>query len=54
MKDPRASTMTEKLISTLNRMIEIGLPYLFMNRETLTLSGEEAQRVKLVRYIGRI
>jgi excinuclease UvrABC ATPase subunit len=33
-------------------MIEIGLPYLNMNRESSTLSGGEAQRVKLVRYMG--
>ncbi len=50
--DPRARAITDSLIISLTRMIEIGLPYLFMNRETETLSGGEAQRVKLVRYMG--
>ncbi len=50
--DPRGKSIVDALIVSLNRMIDIGLPYLFMNRETETLSGGEAQRVKLVRYMG--
>src|SRR5699024_5425507 len=40
------------LKSGIARMIEVGLSYLQLNRATSTLSGGEAQRLKLVRYMG--
>ena len=52
IEDPRAQSIVEALTASLNRMIEIGLPYLSMDRESSTLSGGEAQRLKLVRYMG--
>ena len=52
IRDPRAQSIVDSLTASLTRMIDIGLPYLSMNRESSTLSGGEAQRLKLVRYMG--
>ena len=45
--------MNETYTASLTRMIDIGLPYLSMDRESSTLSGGERQRVKLAKYLDK-
>src|SRR5204862_151477 len=50
--DPVAAPMVATLTERLQHVVDIGLDYLSLNRETDTLSGGESQRVKMVKHLG--
>ena len=50
--EPSSAPVVEALGAQLERLVAIGLGYLTMDRPTLTLSGGESQRVKMVRHLG--
>jgi excinuclease UvrABC ATPase subunit len=49
---PEAAPIVATLTERLQYLIDIGLEYLSLNRETDTLSGGESQRIKMVKHLG--
>lgn len=49
---PEAKEVIDEIKRQVQRLIDIGLDYLQLDRQTPTLSGGEAQRVKLVKHMG--
>ena len=49
---PVAAPMVATLVERLENMVDIGLDYLSLDRETDTLSGGESQRIKMVKHLG--
>ena len=52
MKQQVAALMIATLTERLEHLIDIGLGYLSLSRETDTLSGGESQRVKMVKHLS--
>ncbi|WP_027632771.1 ATP-binding cassette domain-containing protein [Clostridium hydrogeniformans] len=52
IKEAEAEPLVKSIVEKLNNIIDIGLGYLTLDRETSSLSGGESQRIKMVKHLN--
>ncbi|KRN33495.1 ATP-binding cassette domain-containing protein [Weissella halotolerans] len=51
IQEPLAREVVREMMTKIQSLVDIGLGYLTLNRSTGTLSGGEAQRIKIAKYL---